>query len=732
MLKSFSPRPFQLEIFKLASKHNTLVVLPTGLGKTAIAMMVASKRLILYPQSKVVFLAPTKPLVEQQLKSFKKSFLLHEEEFALFNGSISPQKRAELWSKVRLIFSTPQTLENDLLSNKISLEDVSLLVFDEAHRATGDYAYSFLAKKYISQAHHARVLALTASPGSDKQKIDEVSSNLYIENIEYRKPDDKEVLEYTAGTQVSWKTVILPDYLKKIISYLQEAYNNKLAKVKDLGFLSGSYSNFTKSQLLKLQQQLHSKVVKGDKSIEILQSISILAQALKISHALELAESQTLYSLHEYLFGILKQAKTSKTKAIKNLAIDPLFLSALSLTRDAYKEEKEHPKLLFLKQKIKEITTQKPSAKIIIFSQYRDTASTIKKQLDVSCELFFGQAKKNGVGLSQKQQQEILEDFRNGSFSCLIATSVAEEGLDIPSVDEVIFYEPVPSAIRSVQRRGRTGRHKKGFVTVLLAKGTRDEAFRWIAHHKEKRMYDVLNTVSKKPSIKEQRSLAEFKTQKAEAKIIIDFREKGSPVLKALHNLPIDIELKQLQVGDFVLSKECCIEYKNYGDFIDSIIDGRLLGQLRSLSQYTKPLLILEGETIEHRRVDGNAINGMLSTIVLSYRIPILRTFSPFETAQLLLSLAKSEQDNSSQEFTFHTVKPLDQKQLLEYVVGSFPQVGGALAKSLLEKFDTIRAVVNAQKDDLKSVALIGEKKASTIHSLFTRSYKESKDKFHD
>lgn len=728
MLKQFSPRPYQLDIFKSAISQNTLVVLPTGLGKTAIAMMLAARRLLSYPTQKILFVAPTKPLVEQQLKSFKNGFLLHEDEYALFTGSVSPLKRQELWESSKIIFSTPQTIENDVLSNKISLENVSLLVIDEAHRATGDYAYCFLAKNYLSSASHPRLLALTASPGSDKEKIDEVTANLGIEKIEYRKADDKEIEEFTAGTTVSWKLLELPEKFIKIISYLKEAYTNKLSQVKNLGFLSGSYQDFSKSQLLRLQQELHGRVVKGEKSIEILQSISILAQALKLAHATELAESQTIFSLHEYTFGILKQAKTTKTKAIKNLAMDPLFLSALSLTRDLLKEQIEHPKIPFLKEQVTHILAKKPDAKIIIFAQYRDTAATIKNHLEgISCELFFGQAKKNGVGLSQKKQQEILEQFRNNTFSCLLATSVAEEGLDIPSVDHVIFYEPVPSAIRSVQRRGRTGRHEEGFVTVLLAKGTRDETFRWIAHHKEKRMYGVLNTMSKTPQEKSQLVLTDFKKETPEVKIITDFREKGSPVLKTLHRLPVDLELKQLQVGDFVLSKECCVEYKNYGDFVDSIIDGRLLGQLRSLSQYTKPVIIIEGDATLHRKIDPHAITGMLSTIALSYRIPILRTFSPLETANMLIALAKSEQSESSNSFTFHSAKPLNEKQLLEYVVASFPSVGAAIAKALLENFDTIGDIANASLDDLKKIPLIGEKKAKAIHELFSSSYKESK-----
>ena len=100
--------------------------------------------------------------------------------------------------------------------------------------------------------------------------------------------------------------------------------------------------------------------------------------------------------------------------------------------------------------------------------------------------------------MSQKEQKKMLDDFRNGMFNVLVATSIGEEGLDIPKVDLVVFYEPIPSAIRSIQRRGRTGRQEKGRVIILMVKGTRDEAYRWVAHHKEKKMHKNLLELRKK------------------------------------------------------------------------------------------------------------------------------------------------------------------------------------------------------------------------------------------
>jgi Fanconi anemia group M protein len=563
--------------------------------------------------------------------------------------------------------------------------------------------------------------------------------NLFLEKIEFRRLTDSDVQEFTQETDLVWDHVILPEKIQQIVTYLNNAYLDKLEQVRKFGFLSHAPSSYTKISLLTLQQKLHATLQQEHGSIELLQSISLLAQALKILHALELAQTQTIHALHEYLYGLLASSRTTKTKAVKNLVIDPNFLSALSIARDLIKEGIEHPKLDLLKSRVFNLLERKPDAKIIIFSQFRDSATKIQEWISpISSSLFFGQAKKNGVGFSQKKQKEVLDDFKSGKFTCLIATSVAEEGLDIPSVDQVFFFEPVPSAIRSVQRRGRTGRHTKGFVTVLVTKGTRDESNRWVSFHKEKRMFSVLDSFEKSPSTKTpspQKSLSIFANEIKDSDnkkltIVVDHREKGSPVIKALRSLDVSIELKQLQVGDFVISKDACVEYKQYSDLLDSIVDGRLLVQLRSLSQYKKPILLLEGDATPSnlRRVDKSAIQGMITTIALSYRIPIIRTYSSLESAQFLQIMARREQLDEQQEFTYHTSKPLTDKELLEYVVSSLPNIGGSLAKALLESFDNLQDLLAASVDDLKQIPLIGEKKAQDLKRLFSLSYKSTKD----
>jgi Fanconi anemia group M protein len=167
---------------------------------------------------------------------------------------------------------------------------------------------------------------------------------------------------------------------------------------------------------------------------------------------------------------------------------------------------KEHPKLYKLKEIVEEELSKNSKSKIIIFAQFRETINKIKNFLDevngAKVGIFVGQAMKENTrgvktGLKQKEQKEMVEKFKNGEVNILVATSIAEEGLDIPEVSLVVFYEPVPSAIRKIQRSGRTARLSPGELKVLITKGTRDEIYYYSSYNKEKRMHKVIDEIQK-------------------------------------------------------------------------------------------------------------------------------------------------------------------------------------------------------------------------------------------
>lgn len=735
MLKNFEPRLYQQTIFATSVKYNTLVVLPTGMGKTNISLMLAAHRLIQYPQSKVLILAPTKPLVDQHVQTIKASLAVAEEKIALFTGLISPEQRAQLWQHAQVIVSTPQGLENDLLSRRLSLADVSLLVFDEAHRAVGDYSYVWIAQQYQREAQFPKILALTASPGSDLEKINEVVRNLFIEEIEVRTDDDPDVQPYVQPVAVHWVKVELPDTFKEIQQLFKTCLKERIESIKkytaEIGVRLMSES---KTELLALQGQLQGELAQGNKDFNVMKAVSVCAEAIKIQHALELLETQGLTSLYSYLRNLHAQAQTGTVKAVKNLVQDSTFRMAYVKIQLLFEQKQEHPKLDKLKQIIEEKIPTLPDYKLIVFTQYRDSGSKIVEELttlpSVKAQLFVGQAKKGLTGLTQKKQVELLQQFKEGAFNVLVATSVGEEGLDIPQVDLVIFYEPIPSVIRHIQRRGRTGRQEKGEVIILMAKDTRDEGYRWSAHHKERRMYaalkDIRNTVKLSVSHDDKKQTLTPFLPKDKVFVYADYREKGNAVIKELIALGAQLKLDTLSVGDYVVSPRCAIEFKSQEDFIDSLLDGRLLSQVKNLKEtYERPVIIVEGagDLYALRNVHPNALRGLLASITVSYGMPILFTKNYKDTAALIQVIAKREQDVPG-EFSLHgNKKPMNIAELQEYIVSSFPGIGGSLAKPLLQKFKTIHHIVNASEEDLKQVDLIGPVKAQRIKEILMKEY---------
>ncbi|MBI2133280.1 DEAD/DEAH box helicase [Candidatus Woesearchaeota archaeon] len=724
MIKDFQPRLYQQSIFATCATRNTLVVLPTGMGKTNIFLMMASHRLTQYPESKILLIGPTRPLIDQYHEVFKKHFELPEKDMCILTGKVQPDKRKELWEKSRIIFSTPQGLENDLITRRISLEPVSLLGVDEAHRAVGDYSYVWIAEQYQKNSMHPRIIGLTASPGSEMESIHEVCRNLFLEEIEARSYNDPDVAPYVKEIEIEWKHVEMGGELVEIKKILDSCLKERMQKIEKWNLLRAG--NPSKKELLELQASLHGRIARGEKDFAAWNAISLIAETIKIYHASELLETQGISPLHKYFERLSSEKK--KSKASKNLDNDQNFRQAIEKTANLFQKGVEHPKLDALASIIK--NEAKPDTKIIIFTQYRDSAVKIASEMNqisgINARIFVGQAKKRDTGMSQKQQKQMLDEFREGAFNVLCATSIGEEGLDIPRVDIVIFYEPIPSAIRHIQRRGRTGRQEKGRVIVLVTKNTRDEAFRWVAHRKEKMMYHNIKKlkgkITSEPKQKNNENLDKFMKK---ALIFADSREQGSQVLKRLSD-NAEINLQRLECADYICSSRAGIETKKNGDFVNSIIDGRLLSQARELkSRFERPIMIIEGDEDIYsiRNVSPEAIRGMIATIALSYGIPLIQTRNANETADMILAIARREQETSGNNYTPHKNKPITTKEMQEYIVSSLPMIGPMAAKPLLEKFRTVKNVINANEEDLKRVELIGDKKAKEIRNVLDSEY---------
>ena len=409
MIKDFIPRQYQKSIVASVAKYNTLVVLPTGLGKTNVFLMAAAGRLRQHPESKILLIGPTRPLIDQYFEVFRQHFDLDENLMAILTGSVKPENRVKLWQQSRVIFSTPQGLENDVLAGKISLENVSLLGLDEAHRAVGNYSYVWLAGKYADEARHPRIIGLTASPGSDLEKITEVCNNLRVEEIETRTEADPDVQPYVQEVEVEYLKVSLPDSFIEISRDLQLCVNSKLQAIKHYGHLNSSVGT-GKAELLKLMASIRVRLGGNSRDFTLMKSVSLLAEVMKAGHALELLETQGIAPLQGYFQRLVEEGRTTKVRALKNLLADRNFKSAMIKAQSLYDQKIDHPKLDALKKLISE-AVGKGVEKVMVFNQYRDSTLKIKAELDtlpgIKSEIFVGQAKKAGMGLSQKDQKKL-------------------------------------------------------------------------------------------------------------------------------------------------------------------------------------------------------------------------------------------------------------------------------------------------------------------------------------
>jgi len=471
--EGIAPRAYQLAIASSAlQKGNTLVVLPTGLGKTLIAFLVMEQKL---KEGRVFFLAPTKPLVQQHFRTFLASTNFPQGDCALITGEIAPKNRAGLWER-RACFSTPQTLKNDLKAGRAAAS-CSLCVIDEAHRSVGNYAYTFVAGECAKAG--GKILGLTASPGGSRKRIEEIVSALGIGNIEIRTAEDADVRQYVQRLDIEYVRVMLGERFSQVRKLLQEMLDEHAGHLANFGFVAPLRSK-------KGLVELRAKIMRASDRVKY-PALSFYSTIFNLAHMLELIETQGLATFLAY---VEKMKARPDTKARRRIFNDRRFVQALRLCADAA----EHPKLAELVRILRE--RKGKGEKVLVFAQYRDQVKAIVEALrreGFSAERFVG--KKEGV--TSEEQKRTIARFAAGEFDVMVATSIGEEGLDIPSVDTVVFFEPIPSEIRSIQRRGRAGRLKAGRVVVLITASTRDEAYFHSSRKKEENMRRIVGRLQR-------------------------------------------------------------------------------------------------------------------------------------------------------------------------------------------------------------------------------------------
>jgi ERCC4-related helicase len=733
---SVERRSYQETIAQTALRSNTLVCLPTGLGKSVIAAYVAAERLRTIPKKSIVMLAPTKPLVLQHFRTFQKLINVDVDSIVWLTGEIGPEQRVELWNK-RVIFSTPQVFLNDLLTARIALDTISLIIFDEAHRAVGDYPYVFIAGQYAS-VEQGRILGLTASPGSSEADLREICTNLHLDWVEARTIDSEDVRPYVGGIDVKWVMIDLPQIFSDVKLNLEDFLREKLRLIRDRGYLASSAMDRVRLRdVLAARQKILEDASRGERQVKpLLGYVYACIHAIK---AIEFLETQGFLALKTHLEGLQEKDNKRSTPGLKMILEDPRIVRVASTVNEVVAKEIDHPKVTELIRSIR-VALSKGARRVMVFTNYRTTAARLVELLNrvdgVSAVRLVGQAsREKDKGLTQKEQTTILDDYRSGTFNVLVATQIGEEGLDIVECDEVIFYDTVPSAVRYIQRRGRTGRKGPGEAIILIAKGTRDEAYYWISRRRERQMAAAIQQFMRTQKSRDlgQIGIERFVSSKSKEDkmveqilVIADARELGALATRELVKLGARLKSETLEVGDFILSDRVAVERKDVDDFASSIIDGRLFEQAGKLrASFTKPIIIIEGERLTGSgRVRPEAMMGAYASILVDYGISIIWTREPSETAQLLFAIARREQVQEKRPIRIMTApKPSTTEHQQEFIVSSLPNIDSTRARKLLDHFQTVERVFLAQKEELMSVSGIGERISEEIRRVLTVRY---------
>lgn len=504
-----SRRQYQYDIARNALLTNSLVCLPTGLGKTLIAAVVMYNYYRWFPTGKIIFMAPTRPLVDQQMSACHTIVGIPASDTVVLMGSTKKDEsgsRREFWRDKRLFFCTPHTVANDLNSGDLDANQVVCVVVDEAHHARGEYASAQVIRVLNERNINFRLLALTATPGQGIEEVQSVVETLRIGRIDFRSDQDPDVSRYThkremqvecvkPGQAISHVQDMLCDLLRPVCRSLLG-----MGAIKDGWLMKTFVDNKATNGAVRTEppasfpfQQAQNNIQRGEVHVRSKgAAFSLLQQAMELTKSYELLLRYSPGAAYDYMEKRAKVNSNSLLHSRNQVAIEIGDMLRSMSTNGAHHSPKLDRLTTIIKNHFKHATAD---TRVIIFTSYRQSVQDIVRALrevpagaDTACKIkvaeFIGQSdaaagKKRRTGggdgrttkgQSQKEQKRTLNDFRAGSLNTLVATSIGEEGLDIPSVDLIFFFDVV-DIIRAIQRMGRTGRARDGKVVILATEG---------------------------------------------------------------------------------------------------------------------------------------------------------------------------------------------------------------------------------------------------------------------
>lgn len=503
-------REYQYSIVARGLYHNLLVALPTGLGKTFIAATIMLNFFRWTADAQIVFVAPTRPLVSQQVKACYDIVGIPSSATTMLNGGIAPGLRAEEWLNKRVFFMTPHTLINDLTTGICDPKRIVLLVVDEAHRATGGYSYVQVVKFLNRFNSSYRVLALTATPGASIEAVQEVIDSLGISRVEIRTEESIDLRQYVHSRKVE---TILFDYSEEMVMVM-DLFSKAIQPV--LSKLNGMNAYWAKDPMkltaygctqarVKWMGSEAGKLANPGVKWMVNTIFSLLAS---LAHGIELLKFHGIGPFFHKVLGF-QDGDDEKGGKYRKQIIDCDHFRTMMARIQLWINKSDfvgHPKLEYLQNVILRHfldagegrgASDPSNTRIMVFAHYRDSADEITRVLKrndpmIRPHVFVGQANsKDSKGMDQKLQLEIIKKFQGGIYNTLVATSIGEEGLDIGEVDLIICYDASASPIRMLQRMGRTGRKRAGKIIVTLMKEKEEENFSKAKDNYEKMQNEI-------------------------------------------------------------------------------------------------------------------------------------------------------------------------------------------------------------------------------------------------
>jgi Fanconi anemia group M protein len=759
-------REYQDYLVEQSNDESSLVVLPTGTGKTIVTLRITADRLLENYGGTSLMMAPTKPLVEQHYQTYVNLLDIDNNEIVKFTGDTRPDKREEIWDdSPSMVIATPGVIENDVISNRISLKDVVHLTVDECHRATGNYPYVYVCDKYEEQSDNTLITGLSASPGDTKEDILNICNNINVSSIEIITENNPKIKDYIYDTQIETRFIDISDEILDIRDTLQEVYKDRLETLYEDDYVDSRSKTLSQVKLNKARGNIQQAMAKGESSAY--QAMSIWAEAMKLNTAIEVVETQGVNAFLQYYERLENELREEdSSKAVERLIADPQIQKIVKKAREF---KGRHEKVDVLRSEL--VSSVKiENGKSLIFTKSRDTVEylldTLEEDFDVG--RLVGQTDKNNSdGMTQKEQKEAVNKFGSGEFEVLVSTQIGEEGLDISEVDLVLFYEPASRGIEQIQRQGRTGRSQQGKVVILIGNDTRDVGMYFKSKNNveqmqtdveelqgiedlEQEIQDELDDTKEQMTLKDnfesmnEDEDGEIKPEDIETTaekdkvsfdsdkftIFADSRETNSSVVRELDtddDVNVSIE-NNLEVGDYVVGNECVVERKDVVDFHDTLTGDRsIFEQVKNMSQnYDKAILLIEGGHGElyTKNIHPNAVRGVLASIVSDFNATIIESVNEEDTASILKQLAKREQDESESVVNPHGNKETsDVKSQQKYIVSSIEGIGPKTAEKLLSGFGSIYDIFNADIDELSDIDGIGDESAEKIYSIIRTEY---------